>query len=133
MKLDECVIGMCVVQCIVVDYGVDFVCLKIFNFGGFFKVCWVWDFFVDNCILVVVEDIWGGEIVIVIFVYFVVFMFMEFLQNIMDLCNYNICLIGILSLCINNGKFFVFDILGFGVVFNFVFFGEFVVDYGVVI
>ncbi len=115
MKLDECVTGIAAAQRIVADRGAEICCLKISNLGGLSKARRVRDYLIDNRILVVAEDTWGGEIASTTLAHFAASTPPEYLQNTTDLMNYNTRSTGVGGAWAKDGKLYAPDTAGLGV------------------
>ena len=129
MKLDECVTGVAAAQRIVADRGAEICCLKVSNLGGLSKARRVRDYLIDNRVPVVAEDTWGGEIATAALAHFAASTPPEFLQNTTDLMNYNTRSTGAGGAWAENGKLYVSDAPGMGVVPDFDSLGAPVAEY----
>jgi len=131
MKLDECITDMRMAQRIVQDRGAEICCLKISNLGGLSKARRVRDYLIENRIPVVSEDTWGGQITTAAVAHFAASTPEEYLINSTDLHNYNTRNTGIGGPTTQDGKLYVTDIPGLGVVPDFESLGPPVAVYGI--
>ena len=129
MKLDECVTGIAAAQQIVADRGAEMCCLKISNLGGLSKARRVRDYLIDNCMPVVAEDTWGGEIATTTLAHFAASTPEEYLQNTTDLMNYNTRSTGVGGAWAQDGKLYAPDAPGLGVTPDFDSLGAPVAEY----
>ena len=129
MKLDECVTGIAAAQQIVADRGAEMCCLKISNLGGLSKARRVRDYLIDNCMPVVAEDTWGGEIATTTLAHFAASTPEEYLQNTTDLMNYNTRSTGVGGAWAQDGKLYAPDTPGLGVTPDFDSLGAPVAEY----
>lgn len=126
---DEVIDGMNMFVCVFVEDVMDCINLKIFKVGGLIWVRLMWDLCIEYGILMIIEDIWGGDIIMVVIVYLVLLMLSDFIFLVMDFNSYGIVEIveGVFKWV--NGWMIVFDCLGFGILLIFEVFGDLVVIY----
>lgn len=102
-------------QRIVADRSAEYVCLKISKQGGLTKARRMRDFLLDNCIAVVSEDTWGGEITTAAVAHSAASTPADFLLNTTDLHNYNHERTGEPAPEVRQGKLYASDAPGLGV------------------
>lgn len=116
MKLDENVYDIFLMFEVYECGCMDVVVLKFLKYGGFLVICCVCDMCYYFGVKMCVEDIWGSDIMMVVFLYLVVLIDLVWVLNICDLLFYVLlCFVLIVFECVN-GCIVLFEGVGFGIV-----------------
>lgn len=124
MKLDECVGNIRMVERMIADRAAEVLSIKVSREGGLTKSRRIRDLCVEHGIALVIEDVWGGEIVTAAHAHLAVSTPQELLMSSTDLHNYTTVSTGCPGPAVESGNLFAPEAPGLGVEPRFDILGE---------